>query len=92
MCSRWPGGDGTLEAGGDFTGSAASTQQGFAEFPETNAPTVTDSAGGLPSAGPVTVTASGSADSAPGFDGYKYETSTDGGVTWSALRTGATAP
>ena len=39
----------------------------------------------------MTVTASGSVDSAPGFSGYKYETSTDGGTTWSALRTGATA-
>jgi hypothetical protein len=39
----------------------------------------------------VTVTASGSSDSAPGFLGYKYETSVDGGVTWGALRTGATA-
>ena len=50
-----------------------------------------DSAGGLPSAGPVTVTASATADSARGSDGYRYQTSTDGGVTWSALRTGDTA-
>ena len=39
----------------------------------------------------MTVTASGSTDSAPGFAGYKYETSTDGGTTWSALRNGPTA-
>jgi hypothetical protein len=39
----------------------------------------------------VTVTASGSASTGPGFLGYKYQTSTDGGVTWGALRTGPTA-
>ena len=86
------GGDGTLEAGGDFTKIGGATQQGFAEFPEITLPTVTDSAGGVPtSTTPVTVTASGSVDTAPGFGGYKYETSTDNGTTWSALRTGATA-
>jgi outer membrane protein assembly factor BamB len=86
------GGDGTLQAGGDFTKIGGVTQQGFGEFPEISLPTLTDSAGGLPtSTSPVTVTASGSVDSAPGFSGYKYETSTDGGTTWSALRTGATA-
>jgi hypothetical protein len=86
------GGDGTLEAGGDFTKIGGATQQGFAEFPEISLPTVTDSAGGVPtSTTPVTVTASGSTDTAPGFGGYKYETSTDNGTTWSALRTGATA-
>jgi outer membrane protein assembly factor BamB len=86
------GGDGTLESGGDFTKIGGATQQGFAEFPEISLPTVTDSAGGVPtSTTPVTVTASGSTDTAPGFGGYKYETSTDNGTTWSALRTGATA-
>ena len=86
------GGDGTLEAGGDFTKIGGATQQGFAEFPEISLPTVTDSAGGVPtSTTPVTVTASGSTDTAPGFGGYKYQTSTDNGTTWSALRTGATA-
>ncbi len=86
------GGGGTLQAGGDFTKIGGITQQGFGEFPEISLPALTDSAGGLPSStSPVTVTASGSVDSAPGFAGYKYETSTDGGTTWSALRTGATA-
>ena len=86
------GGDGTIEAGGDFTKIGGVTQQGFGEFPEISLPTLTDSAGGVPtSTTPVTVTASGSADSAPGFARYKYETSTDGGTTWSALRTGAVA-
>jgi hypothetical protein len=46
---------------------------------------VTDTAGGQPTtASSVTVTASGSTDSGPGFSGYRYETSTDGGTTWSA--------
>jgi outer membrane protein assembly factor BamB len=86
------GGDGTIEAGGDFTKIGGTTQQGFAEFPQISLPTVTDSAGGLPtSTTPVTVTAAGSTDTAPGFGGYKYQTSTDNGTTWSALRTGATA-
>ncbi len=86
------GGDGTIEAGGDFTKLGGVSQQGFGEFPEISLPTVSDSAGGLPtSTTPVTVTASGSTDSAPGFAGYKYETSTDGGTTWSALRNGPTA-
>jgi hypothetical protein len=86
------GGDGTLESGGDFTKIGGATQQGFAEFPEITPPTVTDSAGGVPtSTTPVTVTASGSIDTAPGFGGYKYETSTDNGTTWSALRSGDTA-
>jgi trimeric autotransporter adhesin len=85
-------GDGTLESGGDFTKIGGATQQGFAEFPEITPPTVTDSAGGVPtSTTPVTVTASGSTDTAPGFGGYKYQTSTDNGTTWSALRTGDTA-
>jgi outer membrane protein assembly factor BamB len=84
-------GDGTLEAGGDFTRIGGADQQGFAAFPELNDPTLTDSTGGLPATAPVTVIASGTADSAPGFNGYRYQTSTDGGVTWSALRTGATA-
>jgi outer membrane protein assembly factor BamB len=86
------GGDGTIEAGGDFTKIGGVSQQGFAEFPEISPPTVTDSAGGLPTnVSPVTVTASGSTDSAPGFAGYKYQTSTDGGTTWGALRNGPTA-
>jgi trimeric autotransporter adhesin len=86
------GGDGTIEAGGDFTKIGGATQQGFAEFPQISLPTVTDSAGGVPtSTTPVTVTAAGSTDTAPGFGGYKYQTSIDNGTTWSALRTGATA-
>ena len=47
-CSRSPGGDGTIEAGGDFTKLGGVSQQGFGEFPEISLPTLTDSAGGLP--------------------------------------------
>jgi len=79
------GSGGTLEAGGDFTQIGGVSQQGFAEFPVITEPTVTDTAGGQPTtASSVTVTASGSTDPAPGFAGYRYQTSTDGGSTWSA--------
>jgi hypothetical protein len=85
-------GNGTVEAGGDFTKIGGVAQQGFGEFPQINAPTLTDSCAGAPTnVNPVTVTASGSASTGPGFLGYKYQTSTDGGVTWGALRTGPTA-
>jgi hypothetical protein len=58
-------------------------------------PTAPTDTGGSPSwqAGPVvTVTASASADAWSGVTGYKYETSTNGGSTWSAPTTGVTAP
>ncbi len=85
-------GDGTLSAGGDFTKIGGVAQQGFGEFPQINAPTLNDSCGGAPTnVNPVTVTASGSASTGPGFAGYKYQTSTDGGVTWGAVRNGPTA-
>jgi hypothetical protein len=77
-------GSGTLEAGGDFTKIGGVLQQGFAEFPVITNPVVTDTAGGQPTtASSVTVTASGSTDGAPGFAGYRYQTSTNGGTTWS---------
>src|SRR5262249_6527749 len=37
----------------------------------------------------VTVSASGSSDALSGVAGYEYETSTDGGATWSAPSAGA---
>ncbi len=58
------------------------------------APTVPVLAGGsigwqnVPS---VDITASGSVDTAAGFDHYQYETSADGGVTWAAAATGVVA-
>jgi hypothetical protein len=85
-------GGGTVEAGGDFTKIGGVDQQGFGEFSQITAPTLTDSCGGAPTnVNPVTVTASGSASTGPGFSGYKYQTSTDGGLTWGALRNGPTA-
>ena len=80
-------GNGTLEAGGDFTKIGGVAQQGFAEFPVITNPAVTDTAGERPTtASSVTVTAAGSTDTAPGFAGYRYQTSTDGGTTWSVNR------
>jgi hypothetical protein len=40
----------------------------------------------------VNVSASGSSDAVSGLAGYQYETSTDGGATWSAPVDGATDP
>jgi len=40
---------------------------------------------------PVSRNARPAASTGPGFSGYKYQTSTDGGVTWGALRNGPTA-
>ncbi|HEU0195446.1 MAG TPA: hypothetical protein VFQ71_14670 [Gaiellales bacterium] len=78
------GSNGVLALGGDFTKVGGVSQQGFAEMTTITDPTVTDTAGGQPTtAGSVTVTASGSTDSGPGFSGYRYQTSTDGGTTWS---------
>ncbi|HEY7812969.1 MAG TPA: hypothetical protein VIC62_07000, partial [Nakamurella sp.] len=37
----------------------------------------------------ITLTASGSSDAVSGLAGYEYETSTDGGTTWSAATSGA---
>jgi hypothetical protein len=79
------GAGGNLTIGGDFTKAGDVNQQGFAEFSTITDPTVTDTAGGQPTtAGSVTVTASDSGSSGPGFVGYRYQTSTDNGTTWSA--------
>ena len=84
--------NGTVEAGGDFTKIGGVAQQGFGEFSAILDPTLTDSCGGAPTnVNPVTVTAAGSGSTGPGFSGYKYQMSTDGGVTWGALRNGPTA-
>ncbi len=79
------GGSGVITIGGDFTKAGGVAQQGFAEFSTITDPTLTDTANGQPTtAGSVTVTASGSTDSGPGLVGYRYQTSTNGGTTWSA--------
>ncbi len=86
------GGDGQLVLGGDFTKLGGASQQGFGAMPEISDPTVTDSAGGQPTTtSPVTVTAAGSIDLGAGFAGYRWESSADAGVTWSANHNAATA-
>jgi len=55
-------------------------------------PTLTDAAGGMwTNAAAVSVSASATIDAAPGFDGYRYQTSGDGGAIWGALRSGSPA-
>jgi hypothetical protein len=53
------------------------------------APVVAGGTGGWSTAASATVSASGSTDSpGSGVSGYEYETSSDGGTTWSAATTG----
>ncbi len=54
-------------------------------------PTLTGGAASWSSAVSAKVTASGSTDSSSGIAGYQYETSTDGGTTWSSPAAGASA-
>ncbi|HKV67738.1 MAG TPA: hypothetical protein VJN72_06585, partial [Gaiellales bacterium] len=57
------------------------------------APLVAGGTGGWSTAASVPVTASGSTDSpGSGVAGYQFETSTDGGSTWSAPAAGASTP
>lgn len=57
------------------------------------APTLAGGAGGWSTAASALVSASGSTDSpGSGVSGYQYETSTDGGSTWSAAAPGASVP
>jgi hypothetical protein len=76
--------------GGEFTKVAGVNVQYFARFAEQNIavtisdPTVTDNHGSQPATGPVTVSASGSTSSGGGAVNYRYQTSTNGGSTWSA--------
>ena len=77
--------------GGEFTRIAGVNVQYFARFAEAAAavtvsdPNVTDNSGTQPATGPVTVTASGSSASNGSAVSYRYQTSTNGGTTWSAL-------
>ena len=84
------GGSQSVFFGGDFTKLGGVAAQAFGQLSDITTPTVTDSAGGQPASGSVTVTASGSTDGGPGFSGYRYQTSTNGGTTWSANHNGAT--
>jgi large repetitive protein len=54
-------------------------------------PTVSGGGAAWQNVASITLTAGGSTDSASGFAGYSYRTSTDGGSTWSAPVSGATA-
>ena len=55
-------------------------------------PAVTGGSNAWQSAASVNVSASGSTDGVSGVTGYQYETSTDGGATWSQPADGASAP
>ncbi len=54
-------------------------------------PAVTGGSAGWQNAASVKLTASGAADSGSGIAGYRYETSSDGGGSWSAPTTAASA-
>jgi hypothetical protein len=54
-------------------------------------PIVSGGSSSWQSVSPVAVTAAGSSDSGSGLAGYQYQTSTDGGSTWSAAAGGASA-
>ncbi len=55
------------------------------------APTVAGGSAVWQSVASLNLTASSSTDAASGVSGYQYRTSTDGGVTWGAISSGATA-
>ena len=84
-----------VAVGGEFTAIGTTNVSHFARFAESGGgtvtitdPTVTDNSASQPATGPVTVTASGSTSSAGGSVSYRYQTSTNGGATWSASTTG----
>jgi RHS repeat-associated protein len=71
----------------DAAGNVSSWTSGTVEIDRTppNAPLVTGGSDTWQSTSSITVSASGSTDSlGAGFDHYEYETSTDGGDTWSS--------
>ncbi len=77
----------------DAVGNVSAWVNGTVSIDRT-APTAPTDTGGSASwqAGPtVTVTAAGSTDTGSGVAGYEYETSTNGGSTWSAATAGASA-
>ena len=82
-----------VAVGGEFTAIGTTNVAHFARFAEAGIPvtvsdpTVTDNAATQPATGPVTVTASGSTSSGGGTVSYLYQTSTDGGSTWSGSTT-----
>jgi large repetitive protein len=77
----------------DAVGNASAWVKGTVSIDRT-APTAPTDTGGSTSwqVGPtVTVTAAGSTDAGSGVTGYEYETSTNGGSTWSAATAGSSA-
>ena len=77
----------------DAVGNVSAWVNGTVSIDRT-APTAPTDTGGSTSwqAGPtVTVTAAGSTDAGSGVAGYEYETSANGGSTWSAATAGASA-
>jgi hypothetical protein len=83
-----------VAVGGQFTRISGVAVAHFARFAEAGVsvvisdPTVTDNSATQPPTGPVTVSASGSSSSQGGTVNYRYETSTNGGSTWSAATNG----
>ena len=84
-----------VAVGGEFTRISGVAVAHFARFAEAGIPTVisdptvTDNAATQPATGPVTVTASGSSSNQGGSVSYRYQTSTNGGSTWSASTNGS---
>ncbi|MFI5048560.1 MAG: beta strand repeat-containing protein [Gaiellales bacterium] len=77
----------------DGAGNTSAWAQGTARI-DRSAPSDPTLAGGSlawSSAASSTITASGSADAGSGIAGYEYQTSTDGGSTWSGSTAGAGA-
>ena len=73
---------------------AAATAVSTVKIDRTNptAPTVTGGSASWHTSAPVTVSAAGGTDAGSGILRYEYETSTNGGATWSAPTTGASVP
>lgn len=85
-----------VAVGGEFTKIAGVNVNYFARFAESGGggtvtisnPTVSDNSATQPPTGPITVTASGSVSSAGGSVSYRYQTSTNGGGSWSGSTNG----
>lgn len=76
----------------DWTTSDVAGQGGVRidRTPPSGTPTLTNATGAWSGSPSVTVTASGTSDSASGVAGYRSRISTDNGVTWSAPQSGST--
>ncbi|HMM48486.1 MAG TPA: hypothetical protein PKE32_02575, partial [Miltoncostaeaceae bacterium] len=76
----------------DWTTSDVAGQGGVRidRTPPSGTPTLTNATGAWSGSPSVTVTASGTSDSASGVAGYRSRISTDNGVAWSAPQSGST--